>query len=81
MRLDDFPGVNAGYVFELYERFRQNPESVDAATRKAFAEWTPTDPGTYAAVAAALLLVALIASALPARRAVRVSPHAALGPD
>ena len=46
MKLDEFPGVNAGYVFELYERYRQNPELVDAATRKAFAEWTPTDAGT-----------------------------------
>ncbi len=46
MKLEEFPGVNAGYVFELYERYRQNPESVDPATRQAFAEWTPTDPGT-----------------------------------
>ena len=29
MRLDDFTGVNAGYVLELYERYRQDPESVD----------------------------------------------------
>jgi 2-oxoglutarate dehydrogenase E1 component len=46
MKLDEFPGVNAGYVFELYERYRQDPESVDQATRQAFAEWTPADPGT-----------------------------------
>src|SRR5918994_4155272 len=52
MRLDEFPGVNAGYVFELYERYQQNPESVDSATRQAFAEWTPTDPGTPGPVAA-----------------------------
>ena len=31
MRLDEFQGVNAGYVLELYERYRQNPESVDPA--------------------------------------------------
>jgi 2-oxoglutarate dehydrogenase E1 component len=53
MKLDEFPGVNAGYVFELYERYRQNPESVDPATQKAFAEWTPADPGTSAPAAAA----------------------------
>jgi 2-oxoglutarate dehydrogenase E1 component len=35
--------VNAGYVLELYERYRQNPESVDAATREAFQSWTPAD--------------------------------------
>jgi 2-oxoglutarate dehydrogenase E1 component len=41
MRLDDFQGVNAGYVLELYERYRQNPESVDLDTRKAFESWAP----------------------------------------
>ena len=41
MRLDEFTGVNAGYVLELYERYRQNPESVDAETRKTFESWTP----------------------------------------
>jgi 2-oxoglutarate dehydrogenase E1 component len=44
MNLDQFAGVNAAYVYELYERFRENPESVDPATRKAFESWTPTDP-------------------------------------
>ncbi len=43
MKLDQFGGVNAGYVFELYERFRQDPDSVDATTREAFENWTPTD--------------------------------------
>ena len=41
MRLDEFTGVNAGYVIELYERYRQNPESVDPETRRAFESWTP----------------------------------------
>jgi 2-oxoglutarate dehydrogenase E1 component len=40
MRWDEFGGVNAGYVVELYERYRQNPESVDPDTRKAFEAWT-----------------------------------------
>ena len=42
---------------------------------------TATDPVTYQMVAAALLLVTVAASALPARRAVRVDPHAALRAD
>src|SRR4029450_11140691 len=41
MNLGQFAGVNAAYVLELYERYRQNPESVDPETRKAFESWTP----------------------------------------
>jgi ABC-type antimicrobial peptide transport system permease subunit len=41
---------------------------------------TPTDPLTYAAIAALLLVVALVASYLPARRALRVDPVQALAP-
>ena len=41
-------------------------------------EVRPNDPITFVAVAAALLLVALVASFLPARRATRVSPMIAL---
>ena len=52
MKLDQFPGVNAGYVFELYERYRQDPDSVDPATRAAFETWTPADPGTPGAATA-----------------------------
>lgn len=36
-----FYGPNAGYVLELYERYQQDPQSVDAATRKFFEQWTP----------------------------------------
>src|SRR4051794_18518631 len=43
MNLERFQGVNAGYVYELYDRYRQNPDSVDPATRKVFEAWTPTD--------------------------------------
>jgi putative ABC transport system permease protein len=38
----------------------------------------PTDPVTFVAVSVALIVVALIASALPAFRATRVSPLIAL---
>src|SRR5256885_1236792 len=37
----DFTGLNRGYVLELYDRFRQNPSSVDPATRALFERWTP----------------------------------------
>jgi putative ABC transport system permease protein len=39
---------------------------------------TPTDPGTYGAVCVLLVLIALLASAIPTRRAVRVDPTIAL---
>jgi len=42
MRLDEFGGVNAGYVLELFERYKQKPQSVDPQTRKIFESWTPT---------------------------------------
>ncbi len=39
----EFHGPNAGYVLELYERYKNNPDSVDAATRAAFDQWRPPD--------------------------------------
>src|SRR6266496_4594849 len=41
--LEAFYGPNAGYVLELYERYRRNPASVDAATRAIFDTWSPED--------------------------------------
>jgi 2-oxoglutarate dehydrogenase E1 component len=41
MNFEQFSGINAGYVLELYERYLQDPGSVDADTRKAFESWTP----------------------------------------
>lgn len=38
--LQTFYGPNAGYVLELYERYQQNPDSVDPATRAIFEKWT-----------------------------------------
>ena len=41
---DQFTGANAGYVYELFERYQRDPSSVDEETRRAFATWTPADP-------------------------------------
>ena len=43
MRLDEFTGINAGFVSDLYERYQQNPDSVDAETRNVFESWTPAE--------------------------------------
>ena len=36
--LREFHGPNAAYIIELYERYRQVPESVDASTREQFSQ-------------------------------------------
>ena len=36
-----FTGLNRGYVLELYDRYRKDPQSVDPETRALFAQWTP----------------------------------------
>ncbi|MGQ0572043.1 MAG: 2-oxoglutarate dehydrogenase E1 component [Armatimonadota bacterium] len=41
----DVSGLNAGYVVELYERYRRNPEAVDATTRAFFECWRPPVDG------------------------------------
>ena len=40
----DFHGPNLGYILELYERFQDDPDSVDDSTRKLFQHWKPTSP-------------------------------------
>ena len=39
--LTEFHGPNAGYVLELYDRYLEDPASVDTATRAFFETWTP----------------------------------------
>ncbi len=47
-----FYGPNAGYVLDLYERYKNDPQSVDEATRALFAQWTPDDDGAPVAAIA-----------------------------
>jgi 2-oxoglutarate dehydrogenase E1 component len=37
----EFAGLNSGYVLDLYEKYRQDPSSVDAETRAFFEQGTP----------------------------------------
>ncbi|MGH3087821.1 MAG: 2-oxoglutarate dehydrogenase E1 component [Rubrobacteraceae bacterium] len=39
-----FQGPNLGYVLELYERFREDPSSVDDEAREFFEAWRPPEP-------------------------------------
>jgi 2-oxoglutarate dehydrogenase E1 component len=39
----EFKGLNAGYVLDLYERYLEDPTSVDEATRQHFERWVPPD--------------------------------------
>jgi hypothetical protein len=38
---NQFFGPNLGYVLELYERYSENPNSVDKSTREFFEDWSP----------------------------------------
>src|SRR5688500_6031696 len=40
---NEFHGPNAGYVVELYERYRRDPQSVDPAARELLERWTPPE--------------------------------------
>ena len=42
----EFHGPNAGYILELYERFRDDPNAVDASARELFKHWIPPTDGT-----------------------------------
>ena len=46
----EFTGVNRGYVLELYEKYRQDPSSVDDDTKAIFERWTPTEEESPAAL-------------------------------
>jgi 2-oxoglutarate dehydrogenase E1 component len=48
---DAFLGPNAGYVLELYERYRRDPQSVDEATRRFFEHAPPPDDTEAATLA------------------------------
>jgi 2-oxoglutarate dehydrogenase E1 component len=41
-----FAGPNAGYVLDLYDRYLEDPNSVDPELRTFFADFTPTLPPT-----------------------------------
>jgi len=40
---NEFYGPNLGYILELYDRYRKDPNTVDEATRKLFEGWSPAE--------------------------------------
>jgi 2-oxoglutarate dehydrogenase E1 component len=71
----DFGGVNQGFVLELYERYRQDPSSVDPGTRALFEHWTP--PGEEPAHAAAAVDLRAAVGAVNLAKAIRLYSHLA----
>jgi len=39
----EFHGPNLGYILELYEQYRRDPNAVDEVTRNLFQDWQPGD--------------------------------------
>jgi hypothetical protein len=64
----EFYGPNLGYVLELYERYREDPTSVDEQTREFFETWSPPKIATNGrgpTVAGALLSASTALKGIP----------------
>ncbi|HVL22477.1 MAG TPA: 2-oxoglutarate dehydrogenase E1 component [Thermomicrobiales bacterium] len=66
--LSAFFGPNAGYVLELYDRYLENPDTVDAETRQFFDTFSPSLPSTPTPTAVAAPPGAATASAVDVRK-------------
>ena len=78
---DTFFGPNAGYAQELYERYQQDPASVDAATRAFFERSSPpprqATPASEAAAPSAAVAAPVTAAAPATEREIRLVVGAA----
>jgi 2-oxoglutarate dehydrogenase E1 component len=74
--LDEYFGPNAGYVADLFDRFQQDPASVDAETRAIFAAWLAGPrPAAEPAPAVGGLDVSAAAGAAALAQAIRLFGH------
>jgi 2-oxoglutarate dehydrogenase E1 component len=73
--MHDFAGPNAGYVLELYERYRQDPNSVDAETRAYFDHWEPDLGAESTATPTPITNVEKIVGAVNLANAIRQHGH------
>ncbi len=63
-----FFGPNLGYVLELYEQFKEDPDSLDGQTREFFESWSPPrvpTNGREPAVAGKLLSASTAVKGVP----------------
>jgi 2-oxoglutarate dehydrogenase E1 component len=79
--LREFHGPNAGYVLDLFERYRSDPQSVDEGWRTWFAGFTPPAETASAAAPQAAsahgLIVEKLVAAREYTRVIRVRGHTA----
>ncbi len=83
--LSAFFGPNAGYVLELYDRYLEDPESVDAESRQYFDSFAPTFTATPtvspSTAPVTTVDVAKIAAAVGLATAIREYGHLAVQTD
>ena len=70
-----FYGPNLGYVLELYERYKEDPDSVDERARTFFENWSPPDIGTNGQTATAGVDVDKVVGAAKYIRSIRDFGH------
>lgn len=64
----EFVGPNLAYILDLYDRYRENPQAVDAETQRFFADWSP--PADQGMDGAGAMAAATTPAALPAAGAI-----------
>lgn len=76
--MSDFTGLNAAYVLELYDRYRENPDSLDAQTRAFFADWSPSilEDGFAAHLTSGTATAQELATAIDLQKAMAVANYA-----
>ena len=72
-----FQGPNAGYVLELYERYLQDPNSVDPASRAIFEQWTPDSSALTASPIGEMPVMKIVGAANLAQSIRKHGHHAA----
>jgi len=80
--LEEYFGPNAGYVADLFDRYQEDPNSVDAEARAIFAAWVASPARATAPVASADALdVSAAAGAAALAQAIRLFGHLGAGLD